>query len=130
MALKCVFESWRGLIGDVTDAPSKHAAVHDAGSASESDVCQPFCIRLNADAAAEADDLTAIRRIDRITLNALNDAGVVSFGQIAAWDRFEVRRISKELGLGKRIWRECWIEQAALLASRKSPELGPATGAK
>ena len=61
------------------------------------------------------DDLTAIRLIDRKLARALNDLGVHTFDQIAAWDRVEVRRVRDALGLEKRVWRENWIEQAALL---------------
>lgn len=61
------------------------------------------------------DDLTAIRGIDRKLAVALNELGVRSYQTIAEWDRYEVRRVRDELQLGKRIWRENWIEQAALL---------------
>jgi predicted flap endonuclease-1-like 5' DNA nuclease len=60
------------------------------------------------------DDLTLIRRIDRALAAQLNDIGVWTFEAIANWDRHEVRRVRDELDLGKRIWRENWIEQAAL----------------
>jgi hypothetical protein len=37
--------------------------------------------------------------------------------QIAGWRRAEIERLSRKLGLGARIAKECWIEQAAMLAS-------------
>jgi predicted flap endonuclease-1-like 5' DNA nuclease len=64
------------------------------------------------------DDLTAIRRIDRRLAQRLNEAGIHTYAAIAGWDRYEVRRVRDALDLGKRIWRENWIEQAALLSMR------------
>lgn len=66
----------------------------------------------------QGDDLSRIRRIDRALAARLAAAGVTSFAQIAAFSSGEVRRIARELELGKRIWRENWIEQAAILAAR------------
>jgi predicted flap endonuclease-1-like 5' DNA nuclease len=69
-------------------------------------------------AARPADDLTRIRRIDKALADGLAAAGVTCFAQIANWSSDEVRRVARELDLGKRIWRENWIEQAAVLALR------------
>ncbi len=64
------------------------------------------------------DDLTAIRRIDRELAERLAALGVAHFETIANWDRVRVREVRDRLDLGKRIWRENWIEQAALLVLR------------
>jgi predicted flap endonuclease-1-like 5' DNA nuclease len=69
-----------------------------------------------------ADDLTRIRSINRALAQRLVAAGVTSFRQIANWNSGEVRRIARDLDLDKRIWRENWIEQAALLAGRAEGE--------
>jgi predicted flap endonuclease-1-like 5' DNA nuclease len=69
-----------------------------------------------------ADDLTRIRSINRALAQRLIAADVTSFRQIANWDSGEVRRIARDLDLDKRIWRENWIEQAALLAGRAERE--------
>ncbi|MGI9479432.1 MAG: hypothetical protein ACR2PI_22205 [Hyphomicrobiaceae bacterium] len=66
------------------------------------------------------DDLTAIRRIDRKTATALNNLGIFSYRTIAQWNRHDVRAVRDALDLGKRIWRENWIEQAAVLQLRKT----------
>lgn len=72
-----------------------------------------------------ADDLTKIRRVDRALAARLNGLGISRFETIAAWDRYEVRRVRDALDLGKRIWRENWIEQAALLHLRRRPVAAP-----
>ncbi|MFY0610267.1 MAG: hypothetical protein JXQ99_01980 [Hyphomicrobiaceae bacterium] len=70
------------------------------------------------------DDLTAIRQIDRRTAKALNELGVFSFKAVAYWDRHDVRAVRDALDLGKRISRENWIEQAALLHMRAPERAG------
>jgi predicted flap endonuclease-1-like 5' DNA nuclease len=67
---------------------------------------------------SHADDLTMIRGIGRALAARLNEIGVWTFEAIANWDRHEVRRVRDALDLGKRIWRENWIEQAALQQMR------------
>ena len=73
------------------------------------------------------DDLTAIRRIDRELEKALNALGIFSYQAIAEWDRYTVRSVRDTLDLGKRIWRENWIEQAALLRLRQLEASNTAT---
>jgi len=65
---------------------------------------------------APADDLTAIRSIDRALAAKLREIGVTTYRQIVLWDQHEVRQVRDALDLDKRIWQENWIEQAAILA--------------
>jgi len=65
---------------------------------------------------AEAQDLTRISLIDRELEVRLNKLGIRRYAQVAAWMRPEVQRVSKALGLGGRISKENWIEQAQVLA--------------
>jgi predicted flap endonuclease-1-like 5' DNA nuclease len=67
-------------------------------------------------APAAAQDFKRIRLIDADMEQRLKDFGVTRYEQIAAWTRADVDRISKALGLGRRIARENWIEQAQVLA--------------
>lgn len=62
------------------------------------------------------DDLTRIRNISAATAAALVAAGVRHFQDIADWRAADVARLTQRLHLGRRIHRENWIEQAALLA--------------
>lgn len=66
--------------------------------------------------AVTADDLTAIRGIDRSVAAELLNMGVVRYAQIAQWDSSQVRLVSNQLALGRRLSQQNWIEQAALLA--------------
>jgi predicted flap endonuclease-1-like 5' DNA nuclease len=61
-------------------------------------------------------DLKRIRLIDAEAEAGLNKLSVHRYEQIAAWMQPDIRRISDALGLGDRINRENWIEQAQVLA--------------
>jgi predicted flap endonuclease-1-like 5' DNA nuclease len=63
-----------------------------------------------------AQDLKRIRRIDAKLEVELNKLGIRSYEQIASWQRPDVQRIDKALGLRGRISQENWIEQAHILA--------------
>lgn len=71
-----------------------------------------------------ADDLTRIVGIDSELAQRLAAQGVHTFADMAAWRAADVARLAKELGLGRRISSENWIEQAALLVIRAG-EAGP-----
>lgn len=73
-------------------------------------------------------DLTRIRGIDRGLAQKLSEIGVVRYDAIANWTRDDCDRVSRELGLGRSIHRQNWIEQAALLARQQATE--PASVAK
>jgi predicted flap endonuclease-1-like 5' DNA nuclease len=63
-----------------------------------------------------AQDLKRIRLIDADLEAGLNKLEVHRYEQIAAWMQPDVKRIGGALGLGRRINRENWIEQAQVLA--------------
>ena len=42
--------------------------------------------------------------------------GVIRFEQIAGWTAADVATIEERLGLGDRVERDLWVEQAGLLA--------------
>jgi predicted flap endonuclease-1-like 5' DNA nuclease len=62
--------------------------------------------------AAEQDDLTRIRGIGAVLAKRLNEAGVVSFRQIAGWSKSEVKEVSERLSLKKRVKNGDWQAQA------------------
>lgn len=76
----------------------------------------PAAERRDESADAPPDPLTRIRRIDKGLAAALVARGVRHFAQIAAFGPADVRALSAALGLGNRISKENWIEQAAMLA--------------
>lgn len=65
------------------------------------------------------DDLTRIRGIDPATADHLMQLGVTRFDQIAHWWPTDVQRVSEALGLGRRVTRQSWIAQAALLVKQR-----------
>ncbi len=67
------------------------------------------------------DDLARIRGIDPELRDQLLTRGVTTFAAIAAWTGDDVRRMGAELGIGRQISRQNWIEQAALL---RRPAIG------
>jgi predicted flap endonuclease-1-like 5' DNA nuclease len=67
-------------------------------------------------ASPSADDLTLICGIDEDLCDQLNSLGFGAFAQIARWSRRDVGYVSEALGLGRRICKQNWIEQAAILA--------------
>ena len=65
-----------------------------------------------------ADDLKRIKGVGPKLAALLNELGVTSFAQIAAWDDAEVDRIDAELGRFQgRIRRDDWRTQARFLAA-------------
>ena len=68
------------------------------------------------------DDLKKIRGIGRVNESKLNEMGITSFAQIAAWTATDTKRIGDVLQFEGRIEREEWIEQARVLASGASTE--------
>lgn len=73
----------------------------------------------------QGDDLTLVKGITRSLASRLADMGVTTFEQIAAWNRDDVRGFAEALGVGRRIARESWVEQAALLAAAPRPARKP-----
>lgn len=72
------------------------------------------------------DDMTAIRCIDRSLAAALVARGIRTWDQIARFNAVDVKALSAALALGRRISRENWIEQAALLVhKRQAPGPSP-----
>ena len=76
----------------------------------------PVPITVPSGQPASAQDLQRIRGIDADLAARLNTLGIRSYAEIAAWMQPDVRRVGEALGLGDRINRENWIEQAQVLA--------------
>jgi len=65
-----------------------------------------------AKAAAGADDLTKISGVGPVLVKKLNEAGVTSFAQIAAWTAEDITVFDDKLNFKGRIERDDWIAQA------------------
>ena len=59
-----------------------------------------------------ADDLTKISGVGKVLVGKLNDAGIVSFSQIAALTPEGVAELDDKLSFKGRIERDNWIQQA------------------
>jgi predicted flap endonuclease-1-like 5' DNA nuclease len=66
-------------------------------------------------APATHDNLLRIRGIDARIAALLAEQGVSRYSQIAHWSAADVTRLEAQLGVGGRIARENWIEQAQIL---------------
>jgi predicted flap endonuclease-1-like 5' DNA nuclease len=68
------------------------------------------------------DDLKRIRGIGRVNEAKLNEMGITTFAQIAAWGPAEEERYGDLLEFEGRVEREEWVAQAKILASGKDTE--------
>tara|TARA_B100000678_G_scaffold290879_1_gene305190 strand:+ start:3457 stop:4263 length:807 start_codon:yes stop_codon:yes gene_type:complete len=66
----------------------------------------------------EMDDLTQIKGIGEKLSQTLNDVGVWSFAQIAAWTPENIGWLDEKLAFKGRISREAWVEQARELLNK------------
>ncbi len=67
-------------------------------------------------AKADGDDLSQISGVGPVIVGKLNDAGITTFAQIAAWSDADVEEIEEKLSFKGRVGREDWIAQAKELA--------------
>jgi len=67
-------------------------------------------------AKGEGDDLSQISGVGPVIVGKLNDAGITTFAQIAAWTDADVEAIEEKLSFKGRVGREDWIAQAKDLA--------------
>ena len=67
-------------------------------------------------AKGDGDDLSQISGVGPVIVGKLNDAGITTFAQIAAWTDADVEAIEEKLSFKGRVGREDWIAQAKELA--------------
>ena len=119
-ALACIVR--RSLFAGARPAPTVERRVDPLPEVAQRAAEQaPAAASVTIVAAAQPDpgpaqDLKRIRLIDADLEAGLNKLGVRRYEQIAAWMQPDVKRIGGALGLGRRISRENWIEQAQVLA--------------
>ncbi|MEL4073375.1 hypothetical protein WKW50_24980 [Ochrobactrum sp. GPK 3] len=68
------------------------------------------------------DNLRRLIGIGPTNEKLLNDAGITTYAQIAAWTADDVAAIERLLNFGGRVERENWVEQARLLAAHQEEE--------
>ncbi|WP_299191158.1 50S ribosomal protein L21 [uncultured Litoreibacter sp.] len=69
-----------------------------------------------AAAKSDADDLTQISGVGPVIVKKLNDLGVTTFAQIAAWSKEDIAAMDEKLNFKGRIDRDDWLKQAKKLA--------------
>ncbi len=67
-------------------------------------------------AKSDGDDISQISGVGPVIVGKLNDAGITTFAQIAAWNDADVEAIEEKLSFKGRVGREDWIAQAKVLA--------------
>ena len=74
-----------------------------------------------APAAAEGDkdDLKKLKGLGKVMEGKMNDMGITSYAQIAAFSAEEIEKVEEALSIKGRFERDNWIEQAAALAAEK-----------
>lgn len=100
-----------------------------SGSETEPESAARTETRQHPETPVEPDDLRLIVDMPERVAERLGVLGVRYFSEIAAFDAEDVAVLSEDCALGDRAYRECWIEQAALLATGKSTK-GAARRAK
>ena len=71
-----------------------------------------------APAPTQGDDLRMIKGLGPKIATILNEQGITTFAQIAAWTDEDVARVDESLGkFAGRITRDQWVEQAKMLES-------------
>ena len=97
--------------------PSKKAAAPKKAEAAAA----PAALASGLAEGVNADDISLIGGIGPKLLKGLNDIGITTLAQIAAWSDSDVERIETELKQKGRVAREEWIEQAKELLAGKPP---------
>ena len=112
------------ITGKVVDAPApkktkkQKAAEAPAKAAASAKEEAPKAKKPAAKKAAmsDGDDLSQISGVGPVIVGKLNDAGITTFAQIAAWNDADVEAIEVKLSFKGRVGREDWIAQAKVLA--------------
>lgn len=70
---------------------------------------------------SKCDDLTALKGVAKVLEKRLNDLGIYTYAQIAAWNDAQIQEVSFRLAFKDRIHREHWVEQAQELLAGMVP---------
>ncbi|MDG1354092.1 MAG: 50S ribosomal protein L21 [Sulfitobacter sp.] len=106
------------ITGKAVDAaPAKKAkAAKPAKAAAPAEEKAAKPAKAKKAAKSGGDDLSEISGVGPVIVGKLNDAGITTFAQIAAWTDADVESIEEILSFKGRVGREDWIAQAKVLA--------------
>ena len=93
-------------------APKAQAAKADAAPKPKA---APKAEKAASAEAGSADDLKQLSGVGPALEKKLNEAGVTTFAQIAAWTEADIADMDEKLSFKGRIQREGWVEQAQAL---------------
>lgn len=79
-------------------------------------------VRAKAEKSSGKDNLRRLIGIGPVNERRLNEHGITTFAQIAAWTAANVKSVEEYLQFDGRIERERWVEQAKLLAAGNEAE--------
>lgn len=102
------------------------AATAKASGAKKAPAKKPAASKPAAVAATGPDDLKLIKGVGKLNETRLNDEGITTFAQVAAWKKADIADFDEKLNFKGRIEREEWVPQAKVLA-KGSAKKKPAT---
>lgn len=76
-------------------------------------------------ASNDVDDLKLIKGVGKLNEARLNDEGVTTFSQVAAWKKADIADFDEKLNFKGRIEREEWVPQAKALVKAKPKAAAP-----
>ena len=93
-------------------AAKKAAAPKAAKPAAEKAAAPKKAAPKKAAAKTDGDDLSQISGVGPVIVGKLNDLGVTTFAQIAAWTKADIADMDEKLNFKGRIDRDEWLKQA------------------
>lgn len=118
-------------------APTKKAAASKPAAkkpaAKKPAAKKPAAKKPAAAAASAPDDLKLIKGVGKLNETRLNEEGITTFAQVAAWKKADIAAFDEKLNFKGRIEREEWVPQAKALAkeaAKKKPVSAASTAAK
>ena len=104
------------VIGPQATAPAASPSVADRAAFAHPAQSPAAAVPIRPAEPPAHDNLQRIGGVTAEVEQRLNALGVARYSEIAHWSPTDVERIDKELGLGGRISRGNWIEQAHILS--------------
>lgn len=118
-------------------APTKKAAASKPAAkkpaAKKPAAKKPAAKKPAAAAASAPDDLKLIKGVGKLNETRLNEEGITTFAQVAAWKKADIAAFDEKLNFKGRIEREEWVPQAKVLAkevAKKKPASAAGAGTK
>lgn len=81
---------------------------------------KPASAKVVAASNNAADDLKLIKGVGKLNEARLNEEGITSFAQVAAWKKADIAEFDDKLNFKGRIERDQWVPQAKVLAKGTS----------